>query len=73
MAEEVFIEYMSQNGITDAAAHMIVLDRIRDTNPQLILNLIAENVILTGRRKDFWSIMIPFRRGCLLVWKDTMN
>ena len=53
MAEEVFIEYMSQNGITDAAAHMIVLDRIRDTNPQLILNLIAENVILTGRRKDF--------------------
>ena len=42
-AEKVFIEYMSQNGIDDPAAHMIVLDRIRDTNPQLLLNLIAEN------------------------------
>ena len=41
-AEEVFIKYMSQNDITDAAAHMIVLDRIRNTNPQLLLNLIAE-------------------------------
>lgn len=43
-AEKVLIEYMSQNGITDPAAHMIVLDRIRDTNPQLLLNLINKNL-----------------------------